>query len=344
MNKKPTIKTIAQIAGVSHVTVSRALRGYSDISKTTTQKIQQIAKDIGYTPNAFARSLSSKQSHTLGMIVPALGNDTAYNDVFNAVSACAADKGLSVLLGSCNRDLNLEKTYCQNMCENRVGALIISPITSEVSHIKAICKDIVPVIFLGGKTGLEEEYCITIDYQNSARIAVSHLYHLGHRDIALFLYSPNNKTIEQKMIGYKEAMNTYQLPPKIYWEGDSSDTLKAGTALTERLILENNLPTAIWCASDLMAVGVINALSKYNLKVPSDVSVIGHDNLFFADLNFISLTTFTLPKQEIGKKAVEMALALMKYNEDEDQPKPDCKAVFQAELLQRHSTGICNTH
>ncbi|MDD3140799.1 MAG: LacI family DNA-binding transcriptional regulator [Lachnospiraceae bacterium] len=344
MSKKPTIKTIAQIAGVSHVTVSRALRGYSDISKATTQKIQQIAKDIGYTPNAFARSLSSKQSNILGMIVPALGNDTAYNDVFNAVSACAAREGLSVLLGSCNRNLSLEMNYCKNMCENRVGALIISPITSDVSHIKEICKDIVPVIFLGGKTGLEEDYCITIDYQNSAKIAVSHLYHLGHRDIALFLYSPNNKTIEQKMIGYEEAMNAYQLPTRIYWEGDSSDTLKAGTKLTERLILENNLPSAIWCASDLMAVGVINALSKYNLKVPSDVSVIGHDNLFFSDLNFISLTTFTLPKQEIGKKAVEMALELMHYNKDNNEPKPYCKSIFQAELLQRNSTGIWDKH
>jgi DNA-binding LacI/PurR family transcriptional regulator len=340
MNKKPTIKTIAGLAGVSHVTVSRALRGYPDISKATTKKIQQIAKDIGYTPNAFARSLSSKQSHTIGMIVPAMGNDTAYHDIFNSISSSAAAKGLSVLLGSCGRDLELEKSFCRNMCENRVGTLIIAPIGSEISHIKEICKDMVPVIFLGGKVGLEEENCITIDYRQSAKAAVEHLYQLGHRKIALFVYQPNNRTILQKCEGYEKTMREHGLTPRIYWEGDSSDTLKAGSILAERLIAENNLPTAIWCASDLMAIGVMDTLKRHNLNIPRDVSIIGHDNLFLSDLDFISLTTFSLPKKEIGTRAVDMALSIMKYDESSEETKPDCKATFNAELIVRHSTGI----
>lgn len=338
MNKRPTIKTIADIAGVSHVTVSRALRGYPDISKATTKKILQIAKDIGYTPNAFARSLSSKRSHTIGMIVPAMGNDTAYNDIFNAISASAAARGLSVLLGSCGRNIELEKSFCRSMCENRVGALIIAPISSDVSHIKEICKDIVPVIFIGGKIGLEEENCITIDYRYSARLAVEHLHELGHRDIALFLYHPENRTISQKLEGYTEVMLEKGLTPKVYWEGDSSDTLKAGKLLVERLIKVDELPTAIWCASDLMAIGVIDALKENHLSVPEDVSVMGHDNLFFSGLSFISMTTLSLSKEEIGFKAVEIALNIMNYDE-EDSPRPESKAVFRAKLVPRGSTG-----
>jgi len=340
MNKKPTIKTIAEIAGVSHVTVSRALRGYPDISKATTNKIKQIAEEIGYTPNAFARSLSSKQSHTLGMIVPALGHDTAYNDVFNAISASAAAKGLSVLLGSCGRDVELEKSFCRNMCENRVGALIIAPISSEVAHIKEICKDTVPVIFLGGKIGIEEENCITIDYRHSAHVAVEHFYELGHKEIALFLYHPINRTITQKQEGYEEAMRKHGLIPMIFWEGDSSDTLTAGRRLTERLIAENKLPTAIWCASDLMAIGVIDELKKHLIRIPEDVSVIGHDNLFLSDLNFISLTTFSLPKKDIGLKAVDMALSIMSYDKEDNELNLDFKATFQAELIVRRSTRV----
>lgn len=340
MSKKPTIKTIAELAGVSHVTVSRALRGCSDISKVMTLKIEQIAKETGYTPNAFARNLSSKHSTTIGMIVPAIGNDTAYSDVFNAISVSAAAKGLTVLLGSCGRDIELEKACCRNMCENRVGALIISSISSDVSHIRDICKDTVPVIFLGGKTGFEEKYCITMDYKYSATLAIDHLYELGHRDIALFLYHPENRTIKQKQDGYLEAMKRHGLTSAIYWEGDSSDTFHAGHRLTERLIEAKALPSAIWCASDLMAAGVLNALKKHHFDVPNDVSLIGHDNLFFSEFDFISLTTFSLPKKEIGIKTIDLAISIMDYNEEEQAPLPEGHQIFRPELVKRMSTGI----
>lgn len=339
MNKKPTIKTIAALAGVSHVAVSRALRDCSDISIETKEKIRQIAKDIGYMPNAFARSLSSKRSDIIGMIVPALGKDTAYDDVFNAISASAAEKGLSVLLGSCSRDVELEKIFCQRMCENRVGALIISPISSDISHIKDICRNVVPLIFIGGKIDTEEENCITFDYRHSAKLVVDHLHELGHSDIALFLYYPNNRTITQKLEGYQQAMQGQGLMPKIYWEGYSSDAFKAGQLLTEQLVIKNELPTAIWCASDLMAMGTIEALRKYNIRIPEDVSVIGHDNLFFSDISSFSLTTLSMPKAEIGKKAVDIAISIMNGEENSNEPKMEHKAVFYAELITRGSTG-----
>lgn len=339
MNKKPTIKTIAEIAGVSHVAVSRALRGCSDISLETTERIRQIAKEVGYMPNAFARSLSSNRSNIIGMIVPALGKDTAYDDVFNAISASAADKGLSVLLGSCSRDVELEKFFCQRMCENRVGALIVSPISSDISHIKEICRNIVPLIFIGGKIDTDEENCISFDYCHSAKLVVDHLYELGHRDIALFLYSPNNKTITQKLEGYKLTMQEYELIPKIYWEGYSLDTFNAGFTLTEKLIARKELPTAIWCASDLMAMGAIEALRRHNIRIPEDISVAGHDNLFFSDLSSFSLTTLSMPKEEIGKKAVEMSISIMKSEGNLNESKIKNKEVFHAELISRGSTG-----
>ena len=339
MNKKPTIKTIAALAGVSHVAVSRALRGCSDISKETTEKIRQIADEIGYTPNAYARNLTLSQTNMIGMIVPALGNDTAYDDVFNAISASAAEKGLSVILGSCGRDVELEKIFCQRMCENRVGALIVSPISSDLSHIKEICKGTVPLIFIGGKIESSEENCITFNYKYSAKLVVDYLYELGHRDIALFLYYPQNRTINQKLEGFEETMKEHGLTPRVYLDGHSSDTLRAGELLTNQLIERNELPTAIWCASDLMAIGVIETLKKYNIRIPEDVSVIGHDNLFFSDLNLISLTTLSMPKHEIGKKAVDIAIDIMDSNRNSDVEKSGNKAEFHAELIIRNSTG-----
>lgn len=338
MEKKPTIKTIAEIAGVSHVAVSKALRGCSDISEKMAEKIKEIAKEVGYIPNAAARNLSLKKTNTIGMIVPEMGNHTSYSDIFNYISAAAARKGLNVILGSCNRDIELEKLFCKNMCESRVGVLIVASMSSEVTHIKEICKDIVPVIFIGGKTGLEQENCITMDYKHSGKLVVNYFYERGHRDIALFLYYPENRTITQKLDGYIETMNDLGLEPRVYWHGNSSDTFNAGSELVERLINSNELPTAIWCASDIMALGVINALQEHGINVPEEVSVIGHDDLFFSALKSISLTTLSLPKEEIGLKVVDISIKLMEGKSEGVRREEDYKRVFNSKLIERNTT------
>lgn len=336
MEKKPTIKTIAQIAGVSHVTVSKALRDTPDISEQTKLRIIQIAKEIGYTPNVAARNLSTNKSGAIGMIVPAMGENTSYNAIFNEISAVAAQNGYCVMLGSSHRDIELEKMHCKMMVGNRVGALIVASCTSDISHIKDICKNTVPLLFIGGKTDPNEEYSILCDYRYSATLAIEHLYDLGHRDIAFFAYGPNNLTIRQKEEGFITEMSKRGLPPKIFKAGHSSNTLAAGMELTEQLIAQDNLPTAIWCASDLMAVGVINALKTHGLSAPEDVSVIGHDDLYFDLFPDITLTTLHTPMAEIGRAAVKLALSLMN-----GEKEVESKQLFRTSLVIRHTTGNC---
>ena len=131
-NKRPTIKDIAKIAGVSHVTVSQSLRDMPCISEPTRIRIKEIAKEIGYTPNLAARNLSLRNPSSIGMIVPSLGTETVYNEIVNTLSELAANDNLCLLLGSSNRSIEMEKSYCKMMCENMVGALIIAPCTSDV--------------------------------------------------------------------------------------------------------------------------------------------------------------------------------------------------------------------
>lgn len=338
MDKKPTIKTIAKLAGVSHVAVSKALRDAPDISILTKERIIQIAKDVGYTPNAAARSLSASRSCTIGMIVPSMGENTAYNAIFNEISINAAEQGYCVMLGSCHRDIELEKKHCKMMVENRVGALIVASCTSDVSHIKELCSGIVPVLFIGGKTSPLEDYALLCDYKYSATLAVEHLYSLGHRDIAFFSYGPDNLTIAQKEEGFAEEMQKLGLPPKIYRAGKASDTLSAGQELTELLLKRGELPSAIWCASDLMAVGVLNTLKAHNICVPDDVSVMGHDDLYFDMFPDIALTTLHTPLAEIGASAVELAISLI--NNDK---KIEPRQMFRTNLVQRKTTATATT-
>lgn len=311
MAKRPTLKMIAEVAGVSHMAVSKALNDAPDISPATKERIKHIAERMGYTPNAAARRLVSQKANTIGMIVPAIGNNTSYSAVFNEISVAAAERGYCVMLGSSHRSVELEKKHCRMMCENRVGALIVASCTSDVWHIKEICRNLVPIIFIGGKTSPEETNALLCNYRKSAELVVAHLTSLGHREIAFFSYGPENLTIQQKTEGFIQAMSSRGLPPVMYRQGNADHTLEAGVALTQHLISTGTLPTAIWCASDLMAIGVLNVLRENGISVPEDVSVIGHDDLYFDIFPNIELTTLHTPMAELGREAVALACTLM---------------------------------
>lgn len=331
MSNRPTLKTIAQLAGLSHVAVSKALRDAPDISSATKERVKKIAEELGYTPNLAARNLYLQRTSTIGMLVPAMGGNTVYDLVFNVISEEAAAQGICVMLGSSHRSLQLEERHCRMMVGNQVGALIVAPCTSDVSHIKAACGP-TPVIFIGGKTAPEEEYAILCDYYRSGAQAVEHLTGLGHRDIALLTYEPENLTVLKKEAGFVQAMESRGLIPKILRVGCAENIMQAGIDGVEQLLEQGSLPTAIWCASDYMAIGAIKALKQHGLSVPEDVSVIGHDDLYLDPGD--GLTTFRIPMAELGKATVELAVALMGHKEP-DQPQQS----FRPSLVARGSTG-----
>ena len=333
MPNRPTLKTIAQRAGLSHVAVSKALRDAPDISAETKERVKQIANDLGYTVNITARNLYLRRTSTIGMIVPAVGGNTAYDLIFNEISAAAAAREFCIMLGSCRRSVALEEKHCRIMVGNQVGAIIAAPCTSDISHIKSICGS-TPVIFIGGRIAPEETYSLRCDYRHSGIMAVKYLADdLGHRDIALLIYEPENLTIQQKKEGYSETMKLRGLTPRIVLSGFADNAMQAGEKAVEELIGQDKLPTAFWCASDYMAIGAINALERHGMSVPGDVSVIGHDDLY-ADLPNINLTTFQTPMAEMGQAAVDMAVALI-----EQKDVPDPRQSFRPSLVKRGTTG-----
>ena len=334
MADRPTLKTIGQLAGLSHVAVSKALRDAPDISAATKERVKKIADELGYTPNIAARNLYLRRTSTIGMIVPAMGDSTAYDLIFNEVSAAAAAQDFCVMLGSSHRNTQLEARHCAMMVGNQVGAIIVAPCTSDISRIKAACAS-TPVIFIGGKTDPEEQYALLCDYRYSGALAVEHLAGLGHRDIALLTYGPSNRTVSQKEEGFAEAMERRQLTPRILRSGDAADALQAGVDAVETLLKSGPPPTALWCASDYMAIGVMDALKRRGLSVPGDVSVMGHDDLFFGRYPDVGLTTLHTPMAEIGRAAAELAIALIEGGGREVLPRQ----IFRPSLVVRGSTG-----
>ncbi len=333
MSNRPTLKTIGQLAGLSHVAVSKALRDAPDISAATKERVKKIADELGYTPNLAARNLYLKRTSTIGMVVPAMGDNTAYDLIFNKISSAAAESDFCVMLGSSHRSTQLEERHCRMMVANQVGALIVAPCTSDVSQIKAACGP-TPVIFIGGKTAPEEEYAILCDYRHSGDLAVEHLTGLGHENIVLLTYEPENRTILQKEEGFYAAMERRGLTPRILRAGHADNTMQAGMDAVELLLERGELPTALWCASDYMAIGATNALKLRGLSVPGDVSVMGHDDLYSGLYPSIGLTTLHTPMAELGKAAVDLAIALIEHDE-QIQPRQ----IFRPSLVIRTSTG-----
>ncbi len=334
MQNRPTLKTIARLAGVSHVAVSKALRDAPDISAATKERVKKIAEEIGYTPNLAARNLYLQRTSTIGMVVPAMGENTAYDLIFNEVSAAAAAHEFCVMLGSSHRSLQMEERHCAMMVGNQVGALIVASCTSDVSRIKAAC-GATPVIFIGGKTDPGEPYALLCDYRHSGGLAVEHLAGLGHRNITLLTYEPENRTILQKEEGYTQAMERRGLRPKILRMGCAANTMQAGMDAVEALLERGELPTALWCASDYMAIGAMNTLKLHGLSVPGDVSVVGHDDLYFGLYPDIGLTTLHTPMAELGRAAVRLAMDLIEGEGQEAQHRQ----IFQPALVVRTSTG-----
>lgn len=333
MSSRPTLKTIAQIAGLSHVAVSKALRDAPDISAATKERVKKIAEELGYTPNLAARNLYLQRTGAIGMMVPAMGDNPAYDLIFNKVSMAAAEHGYCVMLGSSHRSVELEVSHCRMMVGNQVGALIIAPCTSDVSHIKAACGP-TPAIFIGGKVEPEENYALLCDYHHSGELAVAHLTGLGHRNIALLTYGPGNCAVTQKEEGFSLAMERRGLIPRVLRAGRAGDAMHAGMEAVELLLKEGELPTALWCASDYMAIGAIKALKAHGLSVPGRVSVMGHDDLYADPWPDMGLTTLHTPMGEIGQAAVELAVALIEHH---GQVRP--RQVFQSTLVVRSSTA-----
>ena len=333
MADRPTLKTIGQLSGLSHVAVSKALRDAPDISQATKERVRKIAKELGYTPNVAARNLNLRRTSAIGMLVPAIGDNAAYDLIFNAVSESAAALDYCVMLGSSHRSVELEVRHCRMMVGNQVGAVIIAPCTSDVSHIKAACGPI-PTIFIGGKIGPEEDYAMLCDYHHSGELAVKYLTDLGHRDIALLNYGPENRAATQKEEGFSLAMERRGLIPRTVRAGSTKDALGAGMAAAELLLGEDKLPTALWCASDYMAIGAIKTLKSHGLSIPGSVSVVGHDDLYADPWPYMGLTTLHTPMEEIGRAAVELAVTLM---EGGTPARP--RQTFLPSLVIRDSTG-----
>ncbi|CAA9521537.1 MAG: hypothetical protein AVDCRST_MAG79-231 [uncultured Thermoleophilia bacterium] len=327
---RPTILDVAARAGVSKSLVSRALRDAPTVSPARRAAVRQAAEELGYRPNAVARSLVQRRSHTVGVMVSDLHN-LFFAEVLDGVEAVAAGHGYRVLIVTGNRDRAAEEQALETLLELRTDAVILASSRLSLRSVAA-ARQSVPVTLVARAARVAGVDTVTNDDGRGARLAVEHLASLGHRRIALVDGGSGPGSAARRR-GYRAAMGALGLADEIgVAAGDFTD--EGGYRGARSLLTGSSRPTAICAGNDLAATGVLTALAEAGLRVPADVSLVGYDNTALAALRHVSLTTIHQPRTEMGEAAMRAALRRLDGGAGRAR-----RLVLQPSLVQRATTA-----
>jgi DNA-binding LacI/PurR family transcriptional regulator len=337
-----TIKDIARQAGVSHPTVSRALRDHPDIAPETTTRIKQIALDMGYMPSAVARGLRTRRSEALGVIVTRI-DDPFFSEVLEGIENALHPAGYSLFVAASQRDSSREQSIVKAMGERRVDGLIICSTPFSSKHSRQIQRYGVPCVVVNNQSAEEYKYSIYHDDRYGSRRLTRHLLDLGHKKVAFLGNIHAGKTTQDRLNGFRDEMTAAGLDiPAGYIHDGPNGRPEGGLAGARHFLQLAELPTAVVCFNDMMALGLIYGLYEAGLQVPKDCSVTGFDNIGISAFTTPGLTTFDQPKYHLGFEAASMMLRLLnKQMEFDDQTSPQI-IVLRGELLLRASTAPPN--
>ena len=329
-----TINKIAQIAGVSKRTVTRALNGQSEISPATKQRILTIAKQLRYRPNALARALALKETKTLGLIVSD-NSDPFFAQLARGVEDIAHDNGYSVIFCNTDEDYENELRAVHTLMEKRVDGILLTATQVGSEDILELINEKIPFVLTNRHVAEIATDYVIVDNRRGAYEAVSHLINLGHNRIAHISGPGQISTVKERLEGYRNALTEHDIEFDGSLVGVSDLHMERGFKVTKYFLRLEKRPTAIFGYSDLLAIGALRAVKEVGLKVPDDIALVGYDDIDFAPFLEVPLTTVAQPSYEIGKRSTEILISKLQGNGDK---KPQ-QILLKPKLIVRKSCG-----
>lgn len=310
---------IARRAGVSTATVSRALNNNGPVREETRQKILQIARELNYKPNPIARSLSRKQTDTIGVILPELV-DEFFMEIIRGIDETAYRANRYVMLSSFHSQRNIVETLLEFMSSGRVDGVILMAPQMQTDLASLLEKSKKPVVLLNVNNTIPKAVYFNIDNYHGAFAITRHLIEHGYQRIGMILGPEGNCDAEERFRGFSDALAKYNLPVEnsLIVQGDFA--ARSGYYGFGRLMNQDLKPEAIFAANDMMAVGCYEAAKSSNIKIPDDVAVVGFDDIYLGRLLSPRLTTVHVPISELGSKAVRYLLQMIDGEVDPEQP------------------------
>jgi LacI family transcriptional regulator len=320
---RPTAAEVARRAGVSRTAVSFVLNNVTDqgISNATRERVLQVAREMGYEPNAAAKMLASGTTGTVALVIPKASH--LYVDVFLAQIVASINEechrhGLKLLIESTDDEGREPGTFV-NLVKSRSidGLIVVNLRTTEHDHLRKIHEAGIPLVVFGPKLAqLENVQAMGYDTAGCARVATEHLIALGHERIAYVSFAPREyHAVGEREMGWRAALEAHGLYADPAWAEYANIDARSGYLATQRLLERKVKFTAMFAGNDTIAFGAIAALTEAGLRVPHDVALVGYDDIPLAEFASPPLTTIQSNPVEHGREAMEMLLAQMERRE-----------------------------
>ena len=329
------LKDIARQAGVSIMTVSKALRDEPDVSLGTRSRLKMLAQQMGYVPDSSAQGLRSKTTKMFGLVIPSI-TDPIFGRITFALEERAHEMGYDIMLAHTLNQSDREEQCIRRLLSRRVDGIFISPVyrfAAEARIYQEIIARKTPVILLGPPA----PFCKTlpgveVEEQIASYNVTKHLLNLGHRRIAYLTGPQVAPWAHERFEGYRRALREANLDVDDEVVFQAGGTIEDGTKAALQMLNENCNVTAIQAVNDLVAIGCGTTLLAQGLKIPGDISLAGFGNILLADHFYAPLTTVRQPKYRLGVAAVEMMMQLIRGGRVQTRRLP-------GELLERESTA-----
>lgn len=329
LRRAPTMEDVAREAGVSRALVSLVMRQQPHVSQSKRTRVLEVADRLGYRPNAMARSLASRRTRTVGVVLDDLRNPF-FAEIAGGVEELASELGYQVLLGAGARLARRERSALATLLEYRVDGIILVSPRMRVADIRAAAAE-VPIVMVGRQVRNIDADAVVIDEHHGVELVLDHLVSLGHERIT-HVDGGTGAGGPQRRTAFVRGMRDRRLGARAaVIAGDFTED--AGTSAARRLLAEPPLPTAVFAANDLVAAGLLGVFDHAGVAVPGEVSIIGYDNISIAHLAHVSLTTVDQPRSEMGKMALQLLLDRI------DNRRQSIVRLVEPSLVVRSTTG-----
>jgi len=338
MSRPVSIQDIAQAAGVSHTTVSRALRNSALISGEVREQIQKLAVEMGYIPNAVAQSLRGQRTGTIGLVVTTIA-DPFVGRVVRGVEEFAQRDHLSLFLSISDNDPDREMAVIETFQRRRVDGIIIAAARLTEQHEKRLADIRVPTVLINHQADARPEHLhfVSVDDASGACTAVEYLLEQGHRSIGYLGAGSRPRSNRIRLTSYRATLAAAGIVPHEDWvriappeHHDHSEDVMDGQRLLPALIAAGM--TAVFCYNDSLAVGALLACRALGIAVPEQISIVGFDDIDLAQLVTPPITSIHQPRLRLGQLAMEMLLDLLAGRPVEDH-------ILPTQLVVRGSAG-----
>lgn len=333
---KITIADIAKKAQVSKMTVSRVLNGKGYVSREKVEKVNNIIKDSGYQPNLLARSLASKRTMFLGIIIPKIQHmfmDNYIAQIISGVTDVSMQKKYGIMLCPVDPGSDQNGMGYLNLARGRMlDGIILLKTKFNDANIPILAESEFPFVLVNHKNYSQNVNFVDSRNIEGAKMAMEYLYQKGHRKVAFIAGSLDETNAKDRLKGYQESIKEFKFENRDEWVVDGDFDQEKAYLAAGKLLNLSEKPTAIFCSDDYMALGVMKRVKEFGLSIPDDIAVIGFDDIEIGAYVKPALTTIRQPLYKLGKTAAEVLLDII--NNDLQTP---VHKLLDVELVRRDS-------